>query len=145
MYAIKYSKEDMDCHQRFRGLKKSIVKKDLTFHSFEMILKGLILPLHEIHNLRARLFDVYLEKSSKASLSLFEDKRHWVNQFFSYAYGNIHTLPFHPMPAPSIDQVDPLEFDYEPLSPVQADLPSSPALPPSPGLPPSPMALPPPV
>ena len=87
LYALKYSDGSGD-KIKFRGLKKSIVDQELNYDSFERRLEGVILPHHQMHNIRMKLFQLYVEKSSKVSLCLNETKRKWVGLNTSYAYGN---------------------------------------------------------
>ena len=77
---------------KFKGLKKYIVEQQLDYDAFEKRLEGVILPLHQMFNIRAKLFDLYLEKSTKASLCINETKRKWVSLNTSYAYGNPRAL-----------------------------------------------------
>ena len=87
LYALKYS-DGFGEKIKFRGLKKCIVEQELNYDSFEKRLEGIILPHHQMHNIRAKLFQLYVEKSSKVSLCLNETKRKWVDVNTSFAYGN---------------------------------------------------------
>ena len=87
LYSLKYSDGSGE-KIKFKGLKKYIVEQELEYNDFEKRLEGIILPLHQMHNIQAKMFELYVEKSTKVSLCINETKRKWVSLNKSFAYGN---------------------------------------------------------
>lgn len=88
MYAMVY--EDANETKKCKGVKKSVVTKDINFNDYKKVLKTTKKNMVSIVNIRSKSHNVNTVEESKVCLSAYDDKRYLLNDGIkSYAYGNI--------------------------------------------------------
>lgn len=79
--------KNYDCKKRAKGVKKSVVKNEITFQDYERALFCNQNQYKEMNIIRSRKHDVYTTKVRKLALSSHDDKRFVLND-------NIHTMAY---------------------------------------------------
>ena len=86
MYSIKMLEDDE--LKVAKGVKKAVIKNDLTYEDYEKCLTENIEMEHSFYTLRSKSHQVYTAHQSKKSLSPYDDKRWLINNFESIPYGH---------------------------------------------------------
>ena len=86
---------DAMCIRRLKGLARRTVKAQIRHENYLQCLRTAIPQRHAMYNIRSFEHQLYITRTSKVSLSAFEDKRQWYSPLHSFAYrvsSDGHTL-----------------------------------------------------
>ena len=82
-----YILDDGESKQLAKGIKKYITK-NMSFNDYKTVLDTTLPMRHEQNLIRSRHHSLYIERLKKSSLSLFDNKRFWIDKYRSLAFGN---------------------------------------------------------
>ena len=92
MYSIKMFGTRDEVVKVAKGVKKSVIKKELSFDDYEQCLLNLKEMQHDFFSLKSEAHHVFTAHQFKKSLSPFDDKRWYVDNVTSLPYGHYKTL-----------------------------------------------------
>lgn len=75
-----------------KGIQKYVKKTIMTFWDYERVLSSTLPLRHRMNLIRSYEHQLYIVSQSKLSLSLFDDKRYWVDKFSSLPYHHYRIL-----------------------------------------------------
>lgn len=79
---------DGDAHKRAKGVQRSVVKKEIEHSNYLEVFETGTSVARTVVSFQSKNHQLSTVSSRKRALSLFEDKRAWVDQNTSYAYGH---------------------------------------------------------
>ena len=83
-----YIKADSKVGKTAKGIKKSVIKKDISFENYREVLLKNQQMLHKMKTIRSEKHKISSYEINKVSLSCFDDKRYILaDGIASYAYG----------------------------------------------------------
>lgn len=86
MYALKIENEES---KKAKGVKKSVIKHDVTFQDYKNVLLSSSVLLKEQYKFKSIKHDIYTQKENKIALSSNDDKRYLLpNTFKTLAWGH---------------------------------------------------------
>ena len=87
-----YTKDDQKCGKTAKGIKKNIIKKDITHGNYKNTLFNAEQMSHKMKTIRSENHQLGSYEINKVSLSCFDDKRYiHEDGIKSYAYGHKNT------------------------------------------------------
>ena len=72
---------------KLKGISRSVVQNEISHDTFRTLLEDTLPRRNVIRVIRSHNHDLYIEEISKVSLTLFEDKRFWLDRFHSIPHG----------------------------------------------------------
>ena len=92
MYTIKMHGENSPAVKVAKGVKKAVIKKELSFEDYENCLSNFTELEHDFFTLKSEAHHVFTAHQSKKSLSPFDDKRWYRDKYTSFPYGHYKTF-----------------------------------------------------
>ena len=87
-----YTKDDQKCGKTAKGIKKNIIKKDITHENYKNTLFNAEQMSHKMKTIRSENHQLGSYEINKVSLRCFDDKRYiHEDGIKSYAYGHKNT------------------------------------------------------
>ena len=74
--------------KKAKGIGRSVTKNEITFKDYQRVLETTLPQRHAMTTIRSKDHNLYIQKLEKTSLSLFEDKRYWLDHYVSVPYGH---------------------------------------------------------
>ena len=78
------SKEHLTC----KGISRYVIQDQLNLKLYKSVLETHLPTRHSMNLIRSKKHQLYIERITKTSLSLFDDKRYWVTKYFSLPHGH---------------------------------------------------------
>ena len=78
--------------KKAKGISRSVTKNEITFEDYQRVLETKLPQRHAMTTIRSKGHNLYIQKLEKTSLSLFEDKRYWLDHYVSVPYGHPLTI-----------------------------------------------------
>ena len=92
MYTVKMHGKEKEVMKVAKGVKKPVIKKELSFEDYETCLLNFKDMEHDFFTLRSEAHHVFTAHQVKKSLSPFDDKRWYIDNLHSLPYGHYKTL-----------------------------------------------------
>ena len=83
-------------HKRAKGVQKAVVKNIIRHQDYVDVVESAVPLYANVRGFRSHSHVISTETTNKRALSLFEDKRAWVDENRSYAYGHHAISQFGP-------------------------------------------------
>ena len=75
-------------HKKLKGIGKAVTKNEISFDDYEKTLQTHLPQRHRMNCFRSIDHKLYMLSVEKTRLSLFDDKRYWINHYDSVPYGH---------------------------------------------------------
>jgi hypothetical protein len=95
MYSMKYEDPTKDGIRRTKGVQKCIVRR-FTHEDYRKVFDSVSESTVLMTNIRSRKHIIKTESRRKRALSMWEDKRFWVDKNYSVPYGYMNKVPLPP-------------------------------------------------
>ena len=83
-FQVSNSTEKLVC----KGIQRYVVKDHMSFDSYKQVLINELPTRHSMNQIRSTHHTLYIQRITKTSLSLFDDKRYWLNKKISVPHGH---------------------------------------------------------
>jgi hypothetical protein len=77
--------------KKAKGVQHSVVDNEIRFENYLAAYKENREFVHEVRGFRSRMHEVITYATNKRSLTCYDDKRSWLDDNFSVAYGHWRT------------------------------------------------------
>ena len=72
--------------KKLKGISRCVVKNKISHSDYRQVIETTLPMRHEMRLIRSKNHLLYIQNLEKTSLSLWDDKRYWINRYYSRAY-----------------------------------------------------------
>ena len=75
-----------------KGVSRYVIRDQLSLEYYSQVLNSTMPMRHSMNTIQSKLHTLYIVNVNKCTLSLFDDKRYWLDKYTSLPYGHPHLL-----------------------------------------------------